>query len=528
MFKIIDKEFKSDLYNIPEDLKNWPMLYLLENGKKIYVGQSNRIPSRMEEHKNNQEKKLFKMIHMIHSKKFNLSATLDYESKLIQLIAADEQYIITNKNDGIANRDYYNKEYYEQRFHELWEQLRNHKLVKHTINELLDSDLFKYSPFKELTREQKIISHEIINLIEMKPEGTIIVEGMPGSGKTILCTYMFKLLRQNEAYQKYTIGLVVPQTSLRSTLKKVFKQIGGLKSCDIISASDVLKKKYDILMVDEAHRLKKRKSITNYASHDKNNEILGLAKDADEMDWIMKASTYQIFFYDPLQVVAPSGVEQDLFNRKLIDRMKYYYKLYSQMRVKGGKPYIEYITKLLNQSIKKKAQVHNYEFKLVHKFKDFNDLLYEKEERNSLCRMIAGFAWPWASKKDKSGQVYDICIEGMDKRWNNSTENWVNSENAINEVGCIHSIQGYDLNYAFVIIGNDMQYKDNKIIVDKKNYFDVKGKNSTTYEELLTYIRNIYYVLMTRGIKGTYLYICNDELRAYFEQFVDTWVEKGH
>lgn len=108
--------------------------------------------------------------------------------------------------------------------------------------------------------------------------------------------------------------------------------------------------------------------------------------------------------------------------------------------------------------------------------------------------------------------------------WNHCTEGWVHTPEAIDEVGCIHSIQGYDLNYAFVILGNDIGYDKTtgKIIVHPENYYDKNGKRTAGYDELLEYITNVYYVLMTRGIKGTYLYVCDDDLREYLSQYIET------
>ena len=107
--------------------------------------------------------------------------------------------------------------------------------------------------------------------------------------------------------------------------------------------------------------------------------------------------------------------------------------------------------------------------------------------------------------------------------WNHCTEGWVHTPEAINEVGCIHSIQGYDLNYAFVIIGKDIGYDKatGKIVVHPESYFDKNGKRTAGYEELLEYITNVYYVLMTRGIKGTYLYVCDHDLREYLSQYIE-------
>ena len=90
-------------------------------------------------------------------------------------------------------------------------------------------------------------------------------------------------------------------------------------------------------------------------------------------------------------------------------------------------------------------------------------------------------------------------------------------------MGCIHSVQGYDLNYAFVIVGNEIGYdvKKDRIIIRPDKYYDQNGKNTAGYEELKEYIRSIYYVLFTRGIKGTYLYVCDPGLRAYLSRYVD-------
>lgn len=91
-------------------------------------------------------------------------------------------------------------------------------------------------------------------------------------------------------------------------------------------------------------------------------------------------------------------------------------------------------------------------------------------------------------------------------------------------MGCIHSIQGYDLSYAYVIIGNDLKYdpKNDCFMVDKANYFDVNGKNKTSIEDLAEYIRNIYYVLLTRGIFGTHVYVCDDALRERLARLIPT------
>lgn len=530
-FVIKDNQFKSDNYGTEKYLKNWPMLYVLENGKNAYVGQSTNIINRMAQHKKNVDKQRFTEAHFIYSKIFNQSVTFDYEAKLIQLFSADEQFIITNGNAGLVDKDYCDKSEYDENFEELWDKLRKRGLVKHKIREIWNSDLFKYSPFKKLNDSQLKAVEDIFLRIQSNEEQAIVVEGMPGSGKTILAIYLLKYLRdytddkKYKPYENKKIALVIPQTSLRKTLKKLFKQIYGLKSSDVKGPSEIAKDKYDIVLVDEAHRLHQRKNIVSYGGHDKNNKLLGLPKEATELDWILKQSKIPILFFDEKQVIGPSGINKRLFNEKVkteyVNKTTSFFTLDTQMRVKGGNSYIDYVQDLLNGKVDKKIEFENYNFLLFDKFDDFEKHLLEKEKESKLARMIAGYAWPWISKKDKT--LKDIKIENSERMWNNRTENWVNCDTAIDEVGCIHSIQGYDLNNAFVILGNDIGYdkESGEITVNPNQYFDKNGKNTASKEELLNYIKNVYYVLMTRGFEGTYLYVCDENLKEWLSNYID-------
>jgi RecG-like helicase len=236
MFEMIERNFKSIEYGNEKYLKNWPLIYILENGKEAYIGESNSAATRMLQHRSKEDKQVFSNVHFIYSREFNRSVTFDYESRLIQLMSADETYILTNGNDGIANKEYYNKEYYDTNFQVLWEKLRKKKMAKHTIDEIVNSDLFKYSPYKELNDSQREAVEEIFSSIEMNIEQPIIVNGMPGSGKTIVAIFLFKYIKDyrdqngNLKYANKRMALVIPQTSLRKTLKQLFKHIHGLKS----------------------------------------------------------------------------------------------------------------------------------------------------------------------------------------------------------------------------------------------------------------------------------------------------------
>ena len=356
MFKITEGDFKKQKYGDESYLSNWPMLYILENGKQAYIGQSNHVINRMSQHYHSIDKRIFDKVHFIYSSKFNQSVTFDYESKLIQYIVADELYEVRNKNAGMADKEYYGKKEYDEKFHVLWRSLQRSKLVKHSLEELENSDLFKYSPFKELNNDQRAAVDKIMDSLKKEDNQTIVVNGMPGSGKTIVAIFLMKYLRDSDEFRDKKIGFVVPQTSLRKTLKGIFKSIYGQKASDILSPSDVTKQNYDILLVDEAHRLHQYKNISYMGPFKACCERIGLTTESDELDWILHQCKCPILFYDEMQVVGPSGIDVQRFRRKMkkdqSKRILAYFNLLTQMRVRGGNDYISYVKELLSGTVK--------------------------------------------------------------------------------------------------------------------------------------------------------------------------------
>lgn len=528
IFKITEGDFKNHQFGDEAYLSNWPMLYILENGKQAYIGQSNHVKTRMAEHLSNEQKQIFDKVHFIYSSKFNQSVTFDYEAKLIQYIVADKRFDqVTNGNGGIADKDYYGKGSYDEDFHQLWRKLQREHLAVKSLEEIENSDLFKYSPYKELNNDQREAVDAIVRLIQTGNTQAIVVNGMPGSGKTIVAIYILKLLKDTEEFKEKSIGFVVPQTSLRKTLKDMCRSIYNLKPSDILSPTDATRKQYDILLVDEAHRLHQYKNISYMGAFKNTCERLGMTTEADELDWILHQSKCTVLFYDRDQVVGPSGIDvhrlQDKIRRMNQERrLVSYYELLTQMRVRGGNSYIDFVKEILSGKAKEKKTFDQYEFQVITGFAAFDQLHYQKDAECELTRMAAGYAWEWASKNDKTKT--DIVIQGISKQWNYVTEGWVLSDGAIDQVGCIHSIQGYDLNYAFIIMGDEIGYDpvQEEILIYPENYYDQNGKRTASYDELKDYILHIYYVLLTRGIRGTYLYICNDALREYIMKVVET------
>ena len=531
----------------------WPLVYILSDGdtKTAYVGETTDAYSRMGTHLKHKTKSKLTSVHLITSEKFNKSATLDIESNLIKYMSGDNKFTLLNGNLGLANHNYYQKkEVYWDIFNTIWNKLRAEGISKHSIAHIDNSDLFKYSPYKSLTKEQSQGLFQILQSLATGKYDNTIVEGGAGTGKTILAIFLFKMLSsqlEDFSFKEFgaeentyldlvnqikkvlpnpKMALVVPMSSFRTTLKKVFKNIKGLSANMVIGPAQVSKEKYDLLVVDESHRLRRRVNLGAYfGAFDKACLALNLDKhNASELDWVTMQSKHTVLFYDEGQSIKPSDAKKEQFDLIKRDKNTSILKLKSQFRVKGGNAYVEYIDSLLHDKLKVDSSKFNskeYEFTMFDSLETMIEQIKLRDKESGLSRLIAGYSWEWKSNKDKN--AFDIKIDDTQLKWNGTSNDWINSDGAINEVGCIHTTQGYDLNYSGIIFGNEISFnpETKEIIVKEENYFDKNGKQSIKDpKELKAFILNIYKTIMLRGIKGTYIYVCDPLLKAHFESFV--------
>lgn len=558
---------------------NWPVVYLIHNddSKEAYIGETLNAGKRAAQHWQVAERKRLKTIHIMTDDTFNKSVILDLESFLIKYISADGRYKLQNGNTGLSNFDYYDRQGYEKEFEKIWECLKEKGIVDSGIADIENSDLYKYSPYKSLTKDQERVLKEILEHLILcickNEEKTVIVKGGAGTGKTILAVFLLKLLYdlKNDTYEDkdeedsevnidklhaimkqkdLKIGFIVPQQSLRKTLKKVFRTMRGIPESMIMTPTEAAiaakDAPFDLLVCDEAHRLRRRVALSQYPAYDKVNKDLGLPKDATELDWIIRSSKMQILFYDSAQSVRPSDIPKSVF-RKILDAQenKQNLQLISQLRCLGGDDYIKYIHEVLeyegfltdiDRSITESAVLKesgtiwtaphgNFKDYTLRFYDDVDEMMNEinrLNKRYDLCCAVAGYAWEWITKKEpKNTTKRDIDI-GKGYIWNRTYTDWINSDRLPYEIGCIHTVQGYDLNYVGVIFGPEIYYDKAKkrIEVDKNKYKDSLGKAvGNDYEALRSYILNIYATLLTRGIRGAFVYVCDPDLREYLRPY---------
>lgn len=538
----------------------WPLVYFIQNDAKpkpdAYVGESTNFSIRIKNHLANPKRAILNQISIIGSSTFNKSATLEIESKLIQYIFSEGTYNLQNGNHGLINHNYYQQDLYKNLFKVIWDKLIEKNIVSKSLEEIENSELFKYSPYKSLNEDQYNSVLEIIEALTKKDYSRIFIKGSAGTGKTILATYLIKLLgsdvsetdmedfSENEIeeinlirafknkFPKAEIGLVVAMSSLRKTLQNVFSKTPGLKKSMVISPTQTFNKEYDLLIVDEAHRLRQYKNISWMGAFKKCNRKLGLDDSGNELDWIIANSRNQVFFYDSTQSIKPSDIDSSHFDKLLSKEDSIMIELKSQMRSQGGNDYITFVDNLLNikRNEKNRFTPEKYDLLVFDSLKDMYAQLKIKEEEYGLCRLVAGFSWPWIS--DTRGNIpdsIDIKIEGLEFQWNRTPDDWVNSPNAFKEVGSIHTTQGYDLNYTGIIFGEEIIFNKNtrKIEIIKENYYDKYGKQQASDEELKSYIINIYKTIMYRAIKGSYIYACDKNLREYFKEHIASYQKES-
>ncbi|MBV1780053.1 DUF2075 domain-containing protein [Paeniglutamicibacter sp. ABSL32-1] len=553
-----------EMRTLGDRFTNWPVVYTLNNATKIYVGETLNASARMNQHQASAEKADLTSLRVVVNETFNKSACLDLESFLIRLFAGEGRYQVLNRNEGVTERDYYDRDEYRKTFQEVFEDLRSEGLFQRTIPQIENSDLFKFSPFKALNHDQATAVEDILeglfSDIESGSSGTIVVQGDPGTGKTIVAIYMMKLLRdiQNsepaedfdsdslfsdffldghrELLQGFRIGLVVPQQSLRDSIRKVFKKTPLLAPEMVLSPFDLgaIEGKYDLLIVDESHRLNQRANQPSGPQNKKFREINEKLFGSDrlsytQLDWIREKSTHQVLLVDSAQSVRPADLPENVL-KSLIDNSKLdarYYRLFSQMRVRGGADYVDYVRAVLSPAPPVPTRFGDYDLRFFDDIRIMADEISARESESQLARLVAGYAWEWKSRNDAT--AFDIEIDGSEFRWNQTQKDWINTAGSINEVGSIHTVQGYDLNYAGVIIGPDLRFDpvEQRIYIHRASYFDKKGKENNpklgiTYSDndLLRYITNVYAVLMTRGILGTYVYVCDRPLREYLRGYL--------
>ena len=350
----------------------------------------------------------------------------------------------------------------------------------------------------------------------------LIVKGGPGTGKSVLAINLLVRLTNENMVCSYVTKNAAPRnvyaTKLSGDFKKtrinnLFKGSGSF----VESAQN----EFDVLIVDEAHRLNAKSGMFQNLGENQIKEII-------------HASKFSIFFIDESQKVTLKDIGSIEEIQKYIgqeDAESKIMELESQFRCNGSDGYIAWLDDVLEirETANRDGFDLDYDIKICDTPNEVKDIIFEKNKINNKARLLAGYCWEWIKDGKNKSDVLDITIPEYDfaMSWNlgNSTT-WAIDPESVNEIGCIHTAQGLEFDYVGVIIGKDLRYENDKIITDVteraktdqsiKGIYKVFQKDFQKAEKLADeIIKNTYRTLLTRGQKGCYIY-CEDKLLSEY------------
>ncbi|OCA86166.1 DUF2075 domain-containing protein [Bacillus sp. FJAT-27986] len=355
----------------------------------------------------------------------------------------------------------------------------------------------------------------------------LIVKGGPGTGKSVLAINLLVELTANNMVCQYVSKNAAPRNVYAKKLKGDFRK-GHIDNLFKGSGSyiEAATNAFDVLIVDEAHRLNEKSGMFNNLGENQMKEIIN-------------ASKLSIFFIDEHQRVTLKDAGSISTIKKFAENYNAnvsYAVLESQFRCNGSDGYLAWIDDVLQ--IRKTANDHfmgsHYDFRVCSDPIAMKNEIFELNKINNKARLLAGYCWNWKKEGKANSEIHDIELleHGFSMSWNlANSDSWAIDPESVNEVGCIHTSQGLEFDYIGVIIGDDLIVEGNDVRTDytkrartdnslkgiKKMMKEQPEEAAKVADEI---IRNTYRTLLTRGQKGCFVYCTNKELELYLKERV--------
>lgn len=369
---------------------------------------------------------------------------------------------------------------------------------------------------------QKVVHEDILLQARAIARGgdkrVVVVRGGPGTGKSVLAVNLLSEITSMGMSALYVSKNSAPRNVYGQRLKGAKRGRSRVDKLFVGSGKfvDAVPDAFDVLLADEAHRLNERSGLYQNLGENQVMEIIRAAK-------------LSVFFIDEDQRVTLKDIGT-------VDEIRRYAKMFgarvtemeldSQFRCSGSDGYMSWLDNILQihetANLDLDDGVGGFDFRVYDDPNELRAAIEERNEGNNRSRLVAGYCWDWISKGKDDTDVHDVTIPGtgFGMSWNlSNTGTWAIDEGSINEIGCIHTCQGLEFDYVGVIIGDDMRYSDGAVVTDasKRARTDqslrgLKGAYpdpDEAYTVADRIIKNTYKVLMTRGMKGCYVY-CTD------------------
>lgn len=376
--------------------------------------------------------------------------------------------------------------------------------------------------------EQKVIYEEVLNearqSVKDEKKRILIIKGGPGTGKSVVAINLLAQLTKEDQFCQYVSKNSAPRNVYRKKLKGSIRKSSVdnmFKSSGVYTETE--SNMIDTILVDEAHRLNEKSGMFHNIGENQIKEIIHSAK-------------CSVFFIDESQRVTLQDIGRISEIKKWAEKENARVKemeLASQFRCNGSNGYLAWLDHILQirDTANYDMEGIDYEIRIFDSPKEMQELIVDKNRiSKNKARILAGYCWDWKKEGVNDTSVHDIIIDDFEISWNlKNTTTFAIDDDSINEAGCIHTSQGLEFDYVGVIIGNDMRYENGKIITDftkrAKTDQSLKGIKKLYKEnpefakkEADEIIKNTYRTLMTRGMKGCYVYCTDSQLSDYFKE----------
>jgi DUF2075 family protein len=382
-----------------------------------------------------------------------------------------------------------------------------------------------------LVDDQKVVFETAVSLARIAQTGkkqVFVVQGGPGTGKSVVAiNVLARLLRREGEFKEQNCRYVSRNAAPREVYQaKLSGERGATRLRNLFCGSgsfvDVEESIFDTLVVDEAHRLNEKSGMYGVDGENQIKEII-------------HASRCSVFFIDEDQRVTWRDIGtsgQIAAFAKSAGAEVSFAKLESQFRCSGSDGYLAWLdsTLQLRSTANQELVAGSFDFRVFDSPVELHDAIVERNRPNNRARVVAGYCWDWNSRKDPN--AFDIQIPEFDyrKQWNLKSDSslWIIAKNSVEQVGCIHTCQGLEVDYVGVIVGDDLMVRDGGVICRREGRSrhdqSIKGSGTALRADpvaarakLDTIIKNTYRTLMSRGMKGCYIYCTDPETRAYFK-----------
>lgn len=360
-----------------------------------------------------------------------------------------------------------------------------------------------------------------------KQKTVIIVKGGPGTGKSVIAINLMADLLREEYNSHYATG----SRAFTLTLRKIIGPRGSAQFKYFNSYIEAEENAVDVLIADEAHRIRKT-SASRFTPRNKRLDI-------PQIEELIKASKVAAFFIDDDQVVRPGEIGSVQYIKDYAQKKNckiFEYELEAQFRCNGSDAFVNWVNNTLG--IKRTANViwdqhEEFDLKIFDTPEALEKAIREKVQSGHTGRTTAGFCWPWSDPNPNGTLKNDVVIGNYRRPWNAKPEArilapgipksnlWAYDPNGIDQVGCIYTAQGFEFDYAGVIFGNDLVYNfDNQTWVgNPENSADTVVKRSK--DQFLELVKRTYRVLLSRGMKGCYLYFVDKDTERFFKSRIE-------